>query len=396
MSDFNPKDADVKTPENLETDAAENNASGQTESAVGSQNADDKPSQNADATPENLETDAANLDDGEDRDEINAPQTLQPLTEEDFDDWFDDENQNLFASKFKKVLGIFGWGKFLWPGEFAVAFGVAFVWLALSVLLLSLSFARLFSPDFVQIIFAILGSLGVLGATLAFTCATVSRFGEADLFDWSDETSQEKFLLTFFKNFGLAFVWCAALFLTIVAILNAVEACDDRAPIVGGLFAIVAWFGGALSLFGFIGSTLSIAKETTQRFHDAGFFVWDADGWRGKATRQDFLLALVNYALATTATALPYALVGGLLFWIQEGFALGFLAFFFCFLVSSLVYGPFLLPASAQRFRDLGLSPLATLLYLVVPAPYMALILVALAPAQPEEEPEFDEKEFPF
>ena len=61
-------------------------------------------------------------------------------------------------------------------------------------------------------------------------------------------------------------------------------------------------------------------------------------------------------------------------------------------LYSNPIFLPFLLAASAKRFRGLGLNPRATLLYLVVPAPYMALILIALGPAPLDKETPNDEE----
>jgi hypothetical protein len=166
----------------------------------------------------------------------------------------------------------------------------------------------------------------------------------------------------------------------------AFEAYDNQNPLGGGLCAIVAWFCGCVGLFGLFDSTFVVARTTTQRFHDSGYYVWDAYDWLGETTRDEFLLALVNYVVATTVAAFPYALVSALFCWANEKIALGFLAFFACFVISHLFFGPFLLPASAKRFRNLGLDPRATALYLLVPAPYLFLLLIALAPALPKTE----------
>ena len=336
-----------------------------------------------------------------DKEKIDEADKAVPLTAKEYVDWFDeeDEDESPFLKKLQNVLSLFALGNFISRQEFAVAFGA----FAFSLLLLSVSLA-LDEFGVLPIIFATFGSLGVLGATLAFIAAALNRFNDANLFDCSAQTSQEKFLLAAFKNFGLSFVWITALFLAIFASVYAIEAYDDHSLFGGGLCALAAWFFGALSLFGLVGSALAVGKETTQRFHTVGCYVWNADGWRGNATRQDFLLALVNYAVATFATAFPYALASAVFCWGQEEILLGFLAILSCFLVSSLIFGAFLLPASARRLRTLGLDPRATLLYLLVPAPYMALVLVAFEPIQPKaEKPEFykeeeeeEEEDLPF
>lgn len=374
MSDFIPQNAD-KSPSDDETSAAEKNALDQA------------------TQPDKTYESPTDVD----KEKIDESDKAIPLTAEEYVGWFDeegeDEYEKPFLKKLKKVLSLFALGNFISRQEFAVAFGVAFGAIAFSLLLLSVSLA-LDEFDVLPIIFATFGSLGVLGANLAFIAAALNRFNDANLFDSSAQTSQEKFLLAALKNFGLSFVWITALFLAIFAGGCAIEAYDELSLFGGGLCALAAWFFGALSLFGLAGSALAVGKETTQRFHSVGCYVWNADGWRGNATRQDFLLALVNYAVATFATAFPYALVSAFFCWIQEEILFGFLAFLSIFLVSSLIFGAFLLPASARRLRTLGLDPRATLLYLLVPAPYMALVLVALEPIQPKaEKPDFYEEE---
>jgi hypothetical protein len=370
MSDFIPQNADKSLDETFDAES----------------NALDQATQ-PDETYESS-TDA-------DKEKIDETDKAVPLTAKEYVDWFDeeDEDESPFLKKLQNVLSLFALGNFISRQEFAVAFGVAFGAFAFSLLLLSVSLA-LDEFGVLPIIFATFGSLGVLGATLAFIAAALNRFNDANLFDCSAQTSQEKFLLAAFKNFGLSFVWITALFLAIFASVCAIEAYDDHSLFGGGLCALAAWFFGALSLFGLVGSALAVGKETTQRFHSVGCYVWNADGWRGNATRQDFLLALVNYAVATFATAFPYALASAVFCWGQEEILLGFLAILSCFLVSSLIFGAFLLPASARRLRTLGLDPRATLLYLLVPAPYMALVLVAFEPIQPKaEKPEFYKEE---
>ncbi len=305
-------------------------------------------------------------------------------SDEDFEDWLDEEESpETFASKFKTFLKVFDWSDYSTRGEFAVATVVSFLASAPFVLLLSLAQIRGLNAV-VQGAAVVFGSLGVLVCLLAFIAAAVRRVNEIDVSFWPSQMTQTQFLYEALRHFGLSFVWSGAFFFSFVAGANAIEAYEDRALFAGGLYALVALSGGALSCFGILGATYAVGKATTQRFHNEELYVWDADGWRGKATRQDFLLALLDYVVATTATATPYALVCALFFWAQEEILLGFLALLPSFIIWSFIFLPFLLAASAKRFRGLGLNPLATLLYLIVPAPYMALILVALGPARPE------------
>jgi hypothetical protein len=307
--------------------------------------------------------------------------------------WFDEDEKETFGQKLKRLLSLFAWSACLTRQDFAAAFGVAFVAVALSILSLSASFATHLA-DGLQFSFVVLGGLGFLVVHVALFVAALNYFRVDFARDWAPPPSQARFLLTAFRHFALSFVWVAALCLAFFTAACAFEAYDDQNPLGGGLCAIVAWFCGGVGLFGLLDSSFVVARATTRRFHVSGHYVWDADGWVGEATRDEFLLALVNYGVATTVAAFPYALVSALFCWANEEIALGFLAFFACFVISSLFFAPFLLPASAKRIRNLGLDPRATALYLLVPAPYLLLLLIALAPARPKTQaPEAEEED---
>ena len=242
-------------------------------------------------------------------------------------------------------------------------------------------------------VLGVLGVFGVIVAAFAFVAVSIRRYRDADLFSWNGETTRQEFFLAALKNVGKSLAWLVVLFLAFVAFGCADEADDALLPV--WLFGTGGCFGLVLSTFGILGATLANGTKATRYFRSANSF-----SWLGRATRKEFSFAIGDYCVATVATAIPFAFAS--LIWAfafaelcreEELGAFGLLAFFFCFIASSLAFSPALFAASARRLRELGLNPWATLLYLVVPAPYMALILVALDPAPSDKETPSDDED---
>lgn len=313
--------------------------------------------------------------------------TRNDLTDEDFEnfeDWEDD--YETFAEKLKKIPAFFSWNGKTSVREFAVATGGIFG----AALLFGLFVA---CANFYQTnLLGVLGVFGLIVAAFAFVAVSIRRYRDAGLFSWNGETTRKEFFLAALKNVGKSLAWLVVLFLALGAIACADDADDAFLPV--WLFGTGGCFGLVLSAFGTLGATLANATKATRYFRSANSF-----SWLGRATRKEFSFALADYCVATFATAFSFAFAS--LIWAcafyaffqeDELSALGLIAFVFYFVVASLIFSPVLFAASTRRFRELGLDPRATLLYLVVPAPYMALILIALGPAPLDKETPNDEE----
>ncbi len=302
--------------------------------------------------------------------------SLRPLTDEDFEDW--DYVGETFAEKLKKIPAFFSWKGQTTAKQFAVAvvaiFGAA---LLAGVFAACAQIANL--NQTAAGLFGLLGVASGLGACLTFLVVSARRYRDAGLFAWDGTTTRKNFFLASFQNIGKMLAWSAAFFLSAAAMAETAPGIDELFPFC--LFVAVLLSLFALFVFGIFGATLAIGQAATRFFRDAGSF-----SWLGRATRQDFLLAHGDYFVATLATATPCSLLCAPLFvGCDEEPVFFFLLPVLGGFVSSLLWSPLLFAAAARRLRELDLNPWAALLYLVVPAPYMSLILVTLGPAPSEE-----------
>lgn len=298
--------------------------------------------------------------------------SLRPLTE----DW--DYDGETFAEKLKKIPAFFSWKGQTTAKQFAVAVVAIF-----GAALLAGAFAACAQiANLNQTAAGLFGLLGVasgLGACLTFLVVSARRYRDAGLFAWDGTTTRKDFFLATLQNVVKMLAWSAAFFLSVAALVKTTPDKDKLFPFC--LFVAVLLSLFALFVFGIFGATLAIGQAATRFFRADGSF-----SWLGRATRQDFLLAHGDYFVATLATTTPCSLLCAPLFvGCDEEPVLFLLLPVLGGFVSSLLWSPLLFAAAARRLRELDLNPWAVLLYLVVPAPYMSLILVTLGPAPSEE-----------